>query len=130
MADADGKYFNLARVKGELEIPSTDEVDDAYLKLRGKEQDLLIDNDLAGFLELIPVADTNVTEDLTLASIYGISRRYKIKNKSFESAKSYSELYDATINSIKNKLKAIPTTHTRRVSVSKSYRTEPQLSDP
>jgi len=129
MADADGKYFILSRVKDELEIPSTDEVDDAYLKIRGKEQDLLIDNDLAGFLELIPVGDLDITEDLTMASVYGVSRRYKITNKSFESGRVYLELYNATINSIKNRLKSIPTTHTKRVSVTKAYRTEPQASD-
>jgi len=125
----DGKYFILKRCKDELDIPDSDEVDDAYLVARGVEQDVVVDNDLAGFLELIPVGDAQITLDLCLASVYGVAQRYKLTNKGFELADKYAKLYLQTIESIKTRLKSIPTTHTKRVSVTKSYRTEPQSSD-
>ena len=128
MADGDGKYFNLDLCKTELEIDSTDEADDGYLSDRGRDQDRVLQNDLSEYLTEIPVLSADVTDDLTLASVYGVARRYKIKNKEFDNANQYKDLYNETITSIKRRLSSQRTTRTQRSAVTKAYATSP-LSD-
>ena len=128
MADGDGKYFNLELCKTELEIDSTDESDDGYLSDRGRDQDLVLSNDLSEYLTEIPVLSADVTDDLTLASVYGVARRYKIKIKAFEDAKELKKIYDEIVKSIKTRLSSQRTVRTRRSAITKAYATSP-LSD-
>jgi len=128
MADGDGKFFNLDLCKTELDIEDTDEADDSYLTARGKDQDKVLENDLSAYLTEIPVLSAEVTDDLTLASVYGTCRRYKIKNKEFENANQYKDLYNETIESVKRRLGSQRTTRTRRSAVTRPYATRP-LSD-
>ena len=128
MADGDGKFFNLDLCKTELDISSTDESDDTYLSDRGRDQDKVLENDLSPFLTEIPVLSADVTDDLTLASVYGVARRYKIRIKEFENANQYKSLYNETVESVKKRLISQRTTRTRRSAVTRPYATSP-LSD-
>ena len=131
MADGDGKYFSLDVVKDELDIPTdgTDEVDNTRLQQYGREMSSFIDNEISPYIAVIPVLDANVTTDLELLCTYGVARRYKIFKNNFEAGKEYKGLFDDLLESVIARLKAIPTTRTKRVAVTKAYRTEPQISD-
>ena len=129
--DGDGKYFRMDIVKQELDIATdgTDEVDDVRLQQYGREISSFIDNEITPYTVSVPISDASITTDLELLCTYGVSRRYKIFKNNFDAAKEYGKLFDDLLNSIVNRLKANPTTRTKRVAVTKSYRTEPQASD-
>ena len=132
MADGDGKYFRLGITKQELDIATdgTDEVDDVRLQQYGREISSFIDNELTPYTSTIPVLDANITTDLELLCTYGVSRRYKIFKNNFDASKEYGKLFDDLLNSVINRFKSNPVGRTKRVAVTKAYRTEPQLSDP
>jgi len=129
MADADGNYYVIEDVKLELDIADTDEADDNLLNGYGLKANAQIDNDVITLVGAIPALDANITEDLKMAAVYYVSRRYKIFKREFEAGTEYKKLYEETIKGIENKAKQQMTTKTKRVSVTKAYRSEPQLSN-
>ena len=132
MADGDGKYFRLGITKQELDIATdgTDEVDDVRLQQYGREISSFIDNELTPYTSTIPILDANITTDLELLCTYGVARRYKIFKNNFDASKEYGKLFDDLLNSVITRFKSNPVGRTKRVAVTKSYRTSPQADEP
>ena len=114
---------DLTIAKNELNI--NDDNDDTLLNDYGKKANRKIDNLIFGFQSTIPtLISSEITDELKQAAILDVARRYKIKIKSFESAKEYENDFDNIIESIKIRAKAEHAPRTRIAVSSQKYDTE------
>ena len=125
----DGEYGSTTEVKRILGFSPTDTVDDTIISTyvdRGNRQ---VDNDMAAFIETIPVASDSITDDLQEAADLWACRLYVKDKNNFEREKSFKELYRETISGLQNRLRAIPTVRTSLRAMTTSYRTDPLQND-
>ncbi len=124
----DSSWYVQADVKLELEIPSGDSADDAYLDDKGQKINRLIDNLIAPHITTLPVT-SDLSEALLDAAIAGVAAKYRRKNKEFDTANAYQKEFDRLIDSVINRLRRDNETQSLRVAVSRAYATEPIESD-
>ena len=125
---ADSSWYVQADVKLELEIPSGDSADDAYLDDKGQKINRLIDNLIAPHITTLPVT-SSLSESLLDAAIAGVAAKYRRKGKEFETANAYQKEFDRLIDSVITRLRRDNETQSLRVAVSRAYATEPIESD-
>ena len=124
----DSSWGILADIKEELEIPSDDIADDAYLNTKITKVNRLIDNLISPHITTLPVT-VSLSEALKDAAIAAVSAKYRRRNKEFDTGNAYQAEFDRLIDSVITRLRRDNETQSLRVAVSKAYATEPIESD-
>lgn len=120
----DSSWGVLADIKEELEIPSGDSADDAYLNTKITKVNRFIDNLIFPHIDTLPVT-SSLSEALQDAAIDFVAAKYRRKNKEFDTANAYQAEAERIIESVITRLKATPESRTDRVAVTKTYATSP-----
>jgi len=122
-------YFVMQDTKDLLNIPLNVESEDSILQQLGTKADQFFTNQMTSYAELLPLTGGNLTTAQQATNQY-VASLYNARKQNYEGAKFWDEKYKETFNTLVNILTADPTARTKRVAVTRAYKTEPLKSDP
>jgi hypothetical protein len=122
-------YFVLQDTKDLLNVPLNVESEDSILDQLGKKADQYFTNQMTSYAEILPLTGGNLTTAQQATNQY-VSSLYMARKQNFEAAKFWEERYKESFNTLVNLLTSDPTNRTKRIAVTRPYKTEPLKSDP
>lgn len=122
-------YFTTTKVRAILLGSTADTSLDTLISQEGAYADVDVENDLYAYSGATPpFSGGDITTDINAAADWRTASRVSLIMRQLDVKKAFDEEYQNVINRIIARFKATPTTRTKTVSVTSSYRSEP-LSD-
>lgn len=123
-----GNYCIDQEIKNDLGIPSHISKYNSVLLSYENKVNSKIDNRLKPLLDVNPVPDAQVTEDLTDIGNSEVESMYEARiRKNYEAAKELHIAYKDALEAIEIRLKATPTERSKAIAVSGSYASDSTL---
>ena len=122
-------YFSLQDTKDLMNVPLNVESEDSILEQLGGKADQYFTNQMTSYAEELPLTGGDLTTASQATNQY-VASLYMARKQNFESAKYWEDRYKESFNTLVNILTSNPTNRTKRIAVTKDYRTEPISSDP
>ncbi len=95
-----GSYYDKTITKRILDIETSDTADDSVLDNFGDVSNQHIDNILKQHDERIPLSGGAILNDIKLAACFYVAAMFKGRNRDFEGAKHWQDMFESTINGI------------------------------
>ncbi|MAF35506.1 hypothetical protein CL622_00090 [archaeon] len=112
-----------------MNVPLNVESEDSILEQLGGKADQYFTNQMTSYAESLPLTGGDLTTASQATNQY-VASLYMARKQNFESAKYWEDRYKESFNTLVNILTSNPTNRTKRIAVTKDYRTEPISSDP
>ena len=122
-------YFSLQDTNDLMNVPLNVESEDSILEQLGGKADQYFTNQMTSYAESLPLTGGDLTTASQATNQY-VASLYMARKQNFESAKYWEDRYKESFNTLVNILTSNPTNRTKRIAVTKDYRTEPISSDP